>query len=94
MGKRKSKLGSAFVENYQNVAQDVAEQEIVKCVQKIMSISEEMAADEKLAEMKQMVKALSDGYKSLIKVEKNKIDFFVEKIEEINKGVNPTSSLN
>jgi hypothetical protein len=88
-----SKLGTAFIENFQNVAQDVAEQEIVKCLQKISLLKEEMAADPKLSELKEMVKDLAGGYKSVIKVEKAKIDFFVEKIEEIQSGeVNPTSS--
>lgn len=92
---KNSKLGSAFVENFQNVAQDVAEQEIVKCLQKVSSVKEEMAADAKLNELKEMVKDLSGGYKSIIKVEKAKIDFFVERIEEIQKGeVNPTSGAN
>lgn len=92
---RHSKLGSAFVENFSNVAQDVAEQEIVKCLQKIGTVKEEMANDAKLNELKEMVKDLSGGYKSIIKVEKAKIDFFVERIEEIQSGeVNPTSGAN
>ena len=90
-----SKLGSAFVENFQSVAQDVAEQEIVKCLQKIGAVKEEMAADPKLSELKEMVKDLSGGYKAIIKTQKLMIDFFVERIEEIQSGeVNPTSSAN
>lgn len=92
---KRSKLGSVFVENFKDVSLDQAEQEIIKCLQKIGTIKEEMAADAKLAELKEQVKDLSGGYRSVIKVEKSKIDFFMERIQEIQTGaINPTSGAN
>ena len=87
-------LSKSFVDNHENVNEDVASELIVKAEQKIKAIKEERTADEKLAQAKQIVKDLNSAYTSAIKYEQAKIDFLLEKIEEIQSGdVNSTSSL-
>jgi glucose-6-phosphate-specific signal transduction histidine kinase len=90
----KKTLSQSFVDNHENVSEDVAGELIVKAEQKIKAIKEERAADEKLAQAKQITKDLNSAYTAAIKYENAKIAFLLEKIEEIqNDEVNPTSSL-
>lgn len=85
-------LSKSFVDNHENVNQDVAADLIVKAEQKILAIKEERAADDKLAAAKQIVKDLNAAYTSTIKYEEAKIQFLLEKIAEIESGaVNPGS---
>jgi hypothetical protein len=89
----KKTLSQSFVDNHENVNEDVAGELIVKAEQKIKAIKEERAADEKLAQAKQITKDLNTAYTSAIKYENAKIAFLLEKIEEIQSDVvNPTSS--
>lgn len=91
----KKVLSKSFVDNHEDVNLDVATDLVVKASQKIREIKEERAADEKLAQAKQIVKDLNSAYTSTIKYEQAKIDFLLEKIAEIESGaVNPTSSGN
>ena len=91
----KKVLSKSFVDNHENVNEDVASELIVKATQKIREIKEERAADEKLAQAKQIVKDLNSAYTSAIKYEQAKIDFLLEKIAEIQSGeVNPSSGAN
>lgn len=86
-------LSKSFVDNNQNVDEDFAGQEIVKANQKIKEIEEEREADEKLQAGKQIVKDINSAYTSAIKYERAKINFFLEKIKEIQDGdVNPTGN--
>lgn len=88
-------LGNAFVENNDNVNEDVAADLIVKAEQKIKEIEEERSADERLAAAKNIVKDLNGSYTSAIKYEKAKINYLLEKIAEIQGGeVNPSSGAN
>jgi hypothetical protein len=88
-------LGSAFVENNDSVNEDIAAELIVKAEQKIKEIEEEKSADEKLAAAKNIVKDLNSSYTSAIKYEKAKINYLLEKINEIQSGeVNPSSGAN
>lgn len=88
-------LGNAFVENNEEVNEDVAAELIVRAEQKIKEIEEERAADEKLAAAKNIVKDLNGSYTSAIKYEKAKINFLLDKIAEIQGGfVNPSSGAN
>jgi hypothetical protein len=90
----KNTLSQSFVNNHENVSEDVAAELIVSAEQKIREIREERAADDKLAAAKQIVKDLNSAYTSAIKYEEAKIQFLLEKIEEIQTdSVNPTSSL-
>lgn len=91
----KKTLSKSFVDNHENVNEDVAADLIIKAEIKIRDISQERAADEKLSQAKQIVKDLNSGYSSAIKYEQAKIDFLLEKIEEIQNGtVNPSSGAN
>ena len=91
----KKVLSKSFVDNHENVTEDVAADLIVKAEQKVKAIREERAADEKLAQAKTIVKDLNSAYTSTIKYEQAKIDFLLEKIEEIQSGeVNPSSGAN
>jgi len=91
----KKVLSQSFVDNHENVTEDVASDLIVKANQKIKAIKEERAADEKLAQAKEIVKDLNSAYSSTLKYEQAKIDFLLEKIAEIQSGeVNPSSGAN
>ena len=88
-----SALSKSFVDNHANVSEDVACELIVKAEQKVKAIRDERNADEKLAQAKQIAKDLNAAYTSAIKYEQAKIEFLLEKIEEIQSGaVNPSSS--
>jgi hypothetical protein len=91
----KKTLSKSFVDNHENISEDVAGELIVKAEQKIREIEEEKAADEKLVAAKQIVKDINGAYSSAVKYERAKISFLLEKINEIQSGeVNPSSSLN
>jgi alpha-amylase/alpha-mannosidase (GH57 family) len=91
----KKVLSKSFVENHVDVNEDVAAELIISAELKIKAIKEERNADEKLAQAKQIVKDLNGAYTSTIKYEEAKIDFLLEKIEEIQSGaVNPSSGAN
>lgn len=88
-------LSKSFVDNNENVNEDFAGEQIVKANQKIKEIEAERDADEKLQAGKQIVKDINSAYTSAIKYERAKINFFLEKIEEIQNGeVNPSSGAN
>ena len=91
----KKVLSKSFVDNHENVNQDVASDLIVKATQKIREIKEERAADGKLEQARQIVKDLNSAYTAAIKYEQAKIDLLLEKIQEIESGeVNPDSGAN
>jgi hypothetical protein len=91
----KKVLSKSFVDNHENVNEDVASDLIVKAEQKVKAIKEERVADEKLAQAKLIAKDLNSAYSSAIKYEQAKIDFLLEKIEEIQSGdINPSSGAN
>ena len=88
----KKGLSQSFVDNHENINEDVAADLIVKAEQKIREIEEERAADDKLAAGKQIVKDLNMSYTSAIKYERAKISYLLEKLEEIQSGeINPSS---
>lgn len=95
MSENKKALSKSFVDNNENVNEDFAGEQIVKANQKIKEIEAERDADEKLQAGKQIVKDINSAYTSAIKYERAKINFFLEKIEEITSGeVNPSSGAN
>lgn len=88
-------LSKSFVDNHKNVTEDVAGEMIVSAVQKIRELEMEREADEKLSAAKQIVRDLNGAYTSAIKYEKAKVNFLLEKIQEIQDGeVNPSSGAN
>lgn len=91
----KKVLSKSFVDNHENVTEDVAADLIVKAEMKVKEIKEERTADGKLEQAKQIAKDLNGAYNSAIKYEQAKIAFLLEKIEEIQSGnVNPSSGAN
>jgi hypothetical protein len=92
-GKAEKVLSQAFVENNAAVSEDEASAKIVQSEQKIRELKNEMNNDAKLNAARQVAKDLGAGYGSAIKYEQAKIQFLLDKIEEIQSGeVNPTSS--
>jgi len=90
-----SKLSQSFVDNAENLNEDEASALLVEAEQKLRQIKEERNADEKLTAAKNIVKDLSAGYNSAMNYEKSKINFLLDKINEIQDGsVNPHSGLN
>jgi len=89
-----SKLSQSFVDNAENLNEDEAMALLVEAEQKLRQIKEERNADEKLTAAKNIVKDLNAGYSSAMSYEKSKINFLLDKIAEIQGGVNPTSGLN
>lgn len=95
MSKASKVLSDSFVENNEDVSEDVAGSLIVKAEQKIREIEDERAADERLATARQIVKDLNGAYTATVKYERAKIQFLLEKINEIQSGdVNPSSGAN
>jgi hypothetical protein len=83
-----------FVDNHEDVTEDVAASLIVKAEQKIDEIEELRQADDKLATARQIVKDLNGAYTASVKYERAKIRFLLEKINEIQSGeVNPSSAI-
>lgn len=94
MSNTKSGLNKSFIDNHENVTEDVASELIVAAELQIKQFKEEKAADSKLEAAKQIVKDLNGAYNTQIKLEQAKISFLLEKIQEIRASeVNPTSSL-
>lgn len=90
-----SKPSQSFVDNAENLNEDEAQTLIVEAEQKIRSIKEERAADDKLNAAKSIAKELGAGYNSALNYEKSKINFLLDKIAEIQSGsVNPHSGAN
>jgi len=95
MSDTKKALSKSFVDNNENINEDFAGEQIVLAVQKVREIEQERDADEKLQAGKQIVKDINSAYTSAIKYERAKINFFLEKIAEIQDGeVNPSSGAN
>jgi len=95
MSDTKKALSKSFVDNNENINEDFAGEQIVLAVQKIREIEQERDADEKLQAGKQIVKDINSAYTSAIKYERAKVNFFLEKIAEIQDGeVNPSSGAN
>jgi len=83
-----------FVDNHEEVSEDVAASLIVKAEQKIDEIEELRSSDDKLATARQIVKDLNGAYTASVKYERAKIRFLLEKINEIQSGdLNPSSAI-
>ena len=94
LGKAKKILSQTFLEDNNEVNEDVAASLIVKAEQQIKALSDEMGEDEQLLAASQIKKDLESGYKTAIKYEQAKIQYLLAKIEEIQEGdVNPDASV-
>ena len=95
MSDNKKSLSKSFVDNHESINEDDAGALIVEATKKIKEIEQEREADEKLVAAKQIAKDISSAYTSAIKYERAKINFLLEKIQEIQDGeVNPSSGAN
>jgi hypothetical protein len=95
MANAKKVLSKSFVDNHETINEDSAGELVVSAELKIKEIEEERAADERLMAAKQIVKDLNGAYTSAIRYERAKIQFLLEKIQEIQGGeVNPSSAAN
>ena len=95
MSDNKKSLSKSFVDNHEDINEDAAGTLIVEATKKIKEIEQERDADEKLVAAKQITKDISSAYTSAIKYERAKINFLLEKIQEIQDGeVNPSSGAN
>lgn len=93
MSKQFSEI-QTFVDNHEDVSEDVAASLIVKAEQKIDEIEALRSADDKLATARQIVKDLNGAYTATVKYERAKIRFLLEKINEIQSGdLNPSSAV-
>jgi hypothetical protein len=89
----KKALSKSFVDNHEDVTEDVAGQLIIEAELKLREIEEEQDADEKFAAAKQIAKDISSAYSAAKKYEKAKIRFLLDKITEIQGGeVNPSGN--
>lgn len=95
MSDNKKSLSKSFVDNHEDINEDAAGVLIVESTKKIKEIEQEREADEKLTAAKQITKDISSAYTSAIKYERAKINFLLEKLQEIQDGeVNPSSGAN
>jgi len=78
-----SGLGEAFEANYKDVSEDQADELIVESIKKIKEIRNEKKNDNKLNALKEQMKVLSSAYNEATKHENRKVNFFLEKKEEI-----------
>lgn len=83
MNKAKDILSKTFVESADGLNEDELNAMIAKSMQRKRDLKSEMEADEKLTAARQIVKDLSEGYKSVMKVEEARVDFLLGKLDEI-----------
>jgi len=94
LGKAKKILSKTFLEDNNEVNEDLAASLIVKAEQQMKALNDEMGEDEQLLAASQIKKDLESGYKTAIKYEQAKIQYLLAKIEEIQEGdVNPNASV-
>jgi DNA-binding transcriptional regulator GbsR (MarR family) len=77
------KLGSDFTSAFADKTPDEIKQFLVKCEQRIAAVTDKRKADATLNELKEQVKALNGGYSDVIKNEKDKIEFFLDLITQM-----------
>ena len=90
----KKVLSKSFVDNHQDINEDEALDLLYSASKQIKELNEEMEGDDQLNAAKQIVKDLTKGYTSAINYEKAKIEYLIQRVEEIRANeVNPTSGL-
>jgi polyhydroxyalkanoate synthesis regulator phasin len=87
MGKKKVALSNSFVENHKDVNESQALALIYDCEKQIAATKEEQSEDEQLKTAKEIVSDLNSGYKSVIDYERAKINFLMDKIENLRRQV-------
>ena len=84
-GKARKVLSNSFVENHEDVSEDRALELIFDCETKMRDLRDDRNNDDKLNAAKAITKDLNAGYKSAIDYEKAKVQFLLEKVEEIRE---------
>lgn len=82
-GKAKKILSNSFQENHKDVSEDRAMELIFLAEKAIKNTKEERNTDDKLNAAKNIAKDLGQSYSSAINYEKAKIQFLVERVEEL-----------
>ncbi len=86
MGKASKVLTKTFTDSYKNVSEDEASMMVVEAMKKVREIKQEQKEDEKLQAAIQIVKDLKSAYRDAQKYEKAKIDWLLDRIDEIQAG--------
>ena len=76
-------LSDSYVSTRTNITEQDAEKELISAEFAIKQLAYEKENDTQLNAAKEIVKDLNAGYSSAAKYEKAKIDFLLEKIENI-----------
>ena len=84
-GKAKKVLSNSFQENHKDVTEDRAMELIYQAERQLKNIREERTQDDKLNAAKNIAKELGAGYTSTLNYEKAKIQFLVERVEELEE---------
>jgi hypothetical protein len=76
-------LSESYVATNADISENDAEKELINCEFTIKQLSHEKENDQQLNAAKEIVKDLNAGYSSAMKYEKAKIEFLLEKIENL-----------
>lgn len=82
-GKAKKILSNSFQENHKDIGEDRAMELIYQAEKTMKNLREERNQDDKLNAAKNIAKELGTGYTSALNYEKAKIQFLVERVEEL-----------
>lgn len=76
-------LTESYVSSKVDISEGDAEKELITAEFAIKQLLHEKESDEQLTAAKEIVKDLNAGYSSAVKYEKAKIEFLLEKIENL-----------
>lgn len=83
MGKAKKILSDAFVKNVEELSEDELLDQVINVENTVRDLVEEQNNDEQLRAAKEVVKDLNAGYTNAIKHEKAKLDYLINRINEL-----------
>ena len=92
-GKARTILDQTFVEDANDMNEDELAHQVIKSLIKKKGLQEELNSDERLQAAKQLVKDLEGSYKDAMKMADAKVAYLLDKIKEIQEGVNPNASV-
>ena len=84
-GNARKVLSNSFQENHKDVGEDRAMELIYQAERSMKELRNERNQDDKLNAAKNIAKELAGGYTSALNYEKAKIQFLVERIEELQE---------
>lgn len=83
MGKAKKILSDAFVKNVDELSEDELLDQVISVENTVRELNEEQKNDEQLRAAKEVVKDLNAGYTNAMKHEKAKLDYLINRINEL-----------